>query len=196
LIIGKIVKSNSHIDYVCQIYSQNETAEPPSPADYRFGTFVRIGLSQPSQGYLVGVIYNTILMNPDFGSLGPRLSPPADLEIFSPDYLVEKATLVGIAAIGQMGKKGEIQQGVPPFAATVDAMVETMSEKEVAAFHHIGGRLRLHYAPLLMSQDNPLALNLLMDIIQRLEQQFPEEREQLRLLRTNLAWKSCVEPIG
>ena len=196
MIIGKLVKSNSHVDYVCQIYGQNETADPPSPSDYRFGNFVRIGLGQPNQGHLVGVIYNTILMNPDFGSLGPRLSPPADLEIFSPDYLVEKAILVGIVAIGHVGGEGNVRQGVPPFAATVDAMVETMTDEEVAAFHGHGETLYIRYAPLLMTQNNPLALNLLLDIIQRLEPQFPEQRGRLRILRTNLAWKSCVEPVG
>lgn len=46
--------------------------------DYSFGSFVSIQLDQLEQR-LIGVIYNTLLMNPDFGNLGPRLSPRQDL---------------------------------------------------------------------------------------------------------------------
>ncbi|MFO7635415.1 MAG: hypothetical protein R6W76_22915, partial [Caldilinea sp.] len=75
--IGKIVKSNSHIDYVCQVYGFGETPQPPAPEDYSFGAFVAAELEQDggAGATLVGLIYNTLLMNPEFGSLGPRLSP-------------------------------------------------------------------------------------------------------------------------
>ncbi len=110
--IGKIVKSNSHVDYVCQVHNPGETEYAPLPHDYAFGTFVRVELTgQP--GYLVGLIYSTILMNPEFGNLGPRLSPASDLEVFSPDYLREQATLVGILAVGQVTSDGQTLQGVP-----------------------------------------------------------------------------------
>ena len=94
MILGKVIKSNGHVDYVCQIYGPGETALPPAPEDYAFGTFVRIAL--PDEASLIGLVYDTILMNPEFGNLGPRLSPSADLEIFSPDYLREKVVLVGL----------------------------------------------------------------------------------------------------
>ena len=61
--IGKIVKSNTHVDYVCQVYGPGEIEPSPAPADYAFGTFVRVGLAD-SHSYLVGLIYSTILMNP------------------------------------------------------------------------------------------------------------------------------------
>src|SRR5205807_4401333 len=90
--IGKIVKSDSHINYVCQIYGPREVEVEPDPSDYAFGRFVRVavrsgpsddpntqldlalGKSQEPITYAVGVIYDTILLNPAFGSLGPRLS--------------------------------------------------------------------------------------------------------------------------
>ena len=75
--IGKIVKSNSHIDYVCQVFGQGETLHPPAPSAYGFGSFVAVELETPgaSGRALVGLVYNTLLMNPEFGALGPRLSP-------------------------------------------------------------------------------------------------------------------------
>ncbi len=97
--IGKIVKSNTHVDYVCQVYGRGESPVPPQPADYQFGAFVGIELEEEG-GQLVGVIYNTLLLNPDFGTLGPRLSPRQELEVFTPDYLAETATLVGVFALG------------------------------------------------------------------------------------------------
>ena len=99
--IGKIVKSNTHVDYVCRVYNAGEVHPLPEPSEYSFGTFVSIQLEENGApgGELIGVIYNTLLLNPDFGNLGPRLSPRQDTEIFSPDYLSETATLVGIIAV-------------------------------------------------------------------------------------------------
>jgi hypothetical protein len=202
--IGKIVKSNTHVDYVCQVYGPGEIVEPcPSPEDYAFGTFVKVGLSDDAvqsvtgSSYLVGLIYSTILMNPEFGSLGPRLSSPADLEVFSPDYLREQATLVGIAAVGQV-TRGGTHQGVPRLAAMVSAEVTTMDADEVRAFHEspAGNELALAYTPLLLAQGDPLVPHLLLNVINRLCDLFPDQHKQLAVLRGNLAWKTVVTPAG
>ena len=125
--IGKIVKSNTHIDYVCQVYNIGETPQPPQSSDYSFGAFVAIQMDTIPDERLIGVIYNTLLMNPDFGNLGPRLSPRQELEIFSPDYLAETATLVGIIALGWQAADGTFQQGVPALSAMVNNSVQRLS---------------------------------------------------------------------
>jgi hypothetical protein len=201
--IGQVVKSNTHVDYVCQIDNPGEFDSSPSPEDYAFGTFVRVGLSADAarealrSSYLVGLIYSTILMNPEFGNLGPRLSPPADLEVFSPDYLREQATLVGIVAVGQV-TPGGTRQGVPGLAASVGAKVTTMTADEVRAFHTSpsGDGLALAYAPLLLAQGDPLIPHLLLNVINRLGDLFPDQARQLAVLRGNLAWKTVVTPLG
>ena len=118
--IGKIVTSNAHTDYVCQIYGPGEIDPLPEAPDYAYGTFAAIDLADAGQAnaVLVVVIYNTLLVNPDYGNLGPRLSPREETEIFTPDYLSETATLVGIAALGWLDGAGVARQGVPPLAAT------------------------------------------------------------------------------
>ena len=140
--IGKVVKSNSHVDYVCQVDNPGEFDDCPTPEDYAFGTFVRVDLSNHS-GYLVGLIYSTILMNPEFGTLGPRLSSSTELEVFSPDYLNEQATLVGIFAIGQVKPAGSVYQGVPRLAASVNAVVDTLDREHIRSFHQQGNNLSL-----------------------------------------------------
>ena len=74
--IGKIVTSNAHTDYVCQIYGPGEIDPLPRAPDYAYGTFVAIDLADAGQtdAVLVGLIYNTLLVNPDYGNLGPRSS--------------------------------------------------------------------------------------------------------------------------
>ena len=197
--IGKIVKSNTHIDYVCQVYNAGEVEPRPEPPDYSFGTFVAIDLDgeDPAAGCLVGVIYNTLLMNPDFGNLGPRLSPRHELEVFSPDYLVETATLVGIIALGWIDDSGACFQGVPALAATVNNRVTVLREEALREFHNDGtGGVSLRYLPVLLSQNNPLVPPLLITVVQRLETYFPAQRSRLELIRSNLAWKSIVQPAG
>ena len=194
--LGKLIKSNAHTDYVCQIYGPGEVETPPTPADYAFGTFVRIPLDV-EHGYLIGVIYDTILLNPDFGNLGPRLSPAPDLAVFSPDYLAEKVTLVGITAVGTLSAKGVPTHGVPPLAAQIDTQVERMDEAAVCAFHQTSaGGVRLGYVPLLLALESPLARHLLLNIIEHVQVLLPEHTAQLTVLRAELAWQTTITPLG
>ncbi len=191
--IGKIVNSSSHIDYVCQVYGPGEVEQTPRPEDHGFGTFV--GIERADEGYLVGVISNTTLLNPDFGNLGPRLSPEEDLGIFSPDYLNEKVTLVAVVALGTVNGS-DVQQGVPVVAAAIDARVRTLTEDETIAFHCAEGTLRLAYLPMLATMRNPLAPHLTLNIIDHLSRLFPHEAQRLAILGGNLAWHARVEPVG
>ena len=77
--LGRIVHSNSHVDYVCQVAQRSETPEAPRPEDYAFGTLVAIA---GTAGAIIGIIYDTRLLNPEFGNLGPRLSPRDELASF------------------------------------------------------------------------------------------------------------------
>jgi len=194
MFIGRIVSSTSHIDYVCQIYGPGETEEPPKPEDYGFGTFVAIQRSEG--GCLVGVIYNTTLMNPEYGNLGPRLSPQEDLAIFSPDYLAEKATVVAIYVLGTIETTGKTEQSVPVVAANIDARVRRLTQEEIASFHDWNGRLRLAYLPMLTAMNHPLASHLALQVIEQLCDLFPQETQRLAIVSGNLAWKSRVQPIG
>ncbi len=195
MLIGKIARSSSHIDYVCQVYQAGDVADPPQPRDHPFGTFVRVAAGGPQA--IVGLIYDTILMNPDFGSLGPRLSPAQDLAVFSPDYLNEKVTLAGIVAIGTWDGSGPASHGVPPQAAQIDALVESMGDADVTAFHADGrGGVRIGYAPLLISHGSPLARHLLLNTIERLQALCPAAGPQLQVLKASVAWRTAVEPLG
>ena len=197
--LGKIVRSNSHTDYVCQIYGSAEVETPPSSGDYAFGTFASIPLGEDN-GHLVGIIYDTVLLNPDFGSLGPRLSPAPDLAVFSPDYLAEKATLVGIAAVGTLTPDGLATHGVPAIAAQIDALVERMEDDAVRQFHRpVGGGpdgVWLGYAPLLLTLGSPLARHLLVCVVDRLTALFPEQAALLAVLRGEMAWQATMRPVG
>ena len=70
--IAKIIKSNSHIDYVGRVIDELDAETPPSDEDYGFAQFVNLPLSENEN--IVGVIYNSLLMNPDYANFGPRPS--------------------------------------------------------------------------------------------------------------------------
>ncbi len=203
--IGAIVNSNSHIDYVCQLTGPLERERQPAPDAYAFGAFVAIDLPrQPgaAQGppaeppSLIGVIYNTLLVNPNFTNLGPRLTSHAEQTVFSPDLIDETAMLVGILALG-WHDGARMQQGTPRFAAEVSTPVRTLTAGEVRQFHRdTGGNLTLRYAAALLALNNPLVPALLLEIIDRLESLFPREQALLHVMRDNVAWKSIVRPAG
>jgi hypothetical protein len=193
--IGKVVSSNSHIDYICQVYSQSEARTPVRPADYALNTFVSLDL--PSGGILVGLITNTMLFNPEYGNLGPKLAPRDEMVVFSPDYLAEKVTLVTVTLIGSIDAEGAIQQGVPATAAQTDTLVCTLEANQVNRFHHPSGqRLVLGYLSILFESTNPVTHQLLPHLVQKLGRLFPADTLRLNLLSENLAWKTHIEPLG
>lgn len=231
--IGKIVKSDSHINYVCQVFGPREADIQPGPADYAFGRFVRIavrsersddpdalldevlGHSREPITYAVGVIYDTILQNPAFGALGPRLSNETQVELFSPDYISEKAVLIYIMILGMMEERalvGEepevlsVMHGVPLLSLELDSEIETMTDAEVRTFHFFadpaGGPdsqspyLHMGYVPHIIAQRSSLLPMVTLRIIDQLERLFPQNLALLSIVKRNFAWRLKVETTG
>jgi len=192
--IGRVVGSNDQSDYLVQVNTHGEVPAPPDPHDRAFGQFVSIPFE--GDGHLIGVIYTTQLLNPSFGTLGPRLSTEGELPVFSPDYLAETATLVGVFALGtaRSGSIGlDFDQTTPRVAATIDAPVELLSDLEFQRFHQPGGRLRLAYFPRLLARPFPSLPDLLCVILDRLIARFPNDRPRLEVARQNILWRAAVE---
>jgi hypothetical protein len=232
MFIGKIVKSDSHINYVCQIYGPREVEVEPAPADYAFSRFVRVavrsgqsddpaasldialGISQEPVTYAVGVIYDTILLNPAFGSLGPRLSNETQVELFSPDYIAEKAVLIYVMILGMMEQRRtsdgtseflSIMHGVPLLALELGSEIETMTDEEVQAFHFFRDAsepdtqhpyLHMGYLPHIITQRNSLLPMVTLRIIDQLEHLFPQNLALLSIVKRNFAWRLKVETTG
>ena len=231
MVIGKIVKSYSHINYVCQIYGPLEVEMPPHPSEYAFGHFVRVAVrprlrdesgvrrdtnlsrqDEPSC-YTVGVIYDTILLNPAYGSLGPRLTTETQVEVFSPDYLSERAVLVHVLMLGTMEQcrassstpKTRIVQGVPADSLELDSSVETMTDEDIHLFHLFSDQedaenhtayLHIGYLAHMINQQNSLLPLAILRILDHLEQLFPQQRSLLSILKRNFAWRMKVETTG
>jgi hypothetical protein len=195
--IGRIVKSNSHTDYVCQVFAPLEREYDPQPEDYAFGRFVKAPVDTGGGREAVGIVYDTILLNPEYGSMGPRLNPPGDQAILAPDYLVEKATAVGIMMVG-LQTDNAIEHGVVSFSLPVDAEVESMSENDIRAFHVVDGALSLGYLPLLLSHRSPIVTELGLTVIRRLQGLFadPAEQRLLRTLAAHFSWQARVTPLS
>src|SRR2546425_13363688 len=229
--IGKIVKSDSHINYVCQIYGPREVEVEPGPSDYAFGRFVRVavrsglsddpyarldlalGKSQEPVTYAIGVIYDTILLNPAFGSLGPRLSNETQVELFSPDYISEKAVLIYVMVLGMVEQRTiaqgkaeilSIMHGVPLLSLELGSEIETMTDEEVQAFHFFGdpddaekdAYLHMGYLPHIIAQRNSLLPMVTLRIIDQLECLFPQNLSVLSIVKRNFAWRLKVETTG
>ncbi len=190
--IGRIVGSNDQTDYLVHVYSAGDVESPPDPNARGFGQFVGIPIDDDT---LVGVIYTTQLINPAYGTLGPRLSTEQELPVFSPDYLPETATVVGVALVGTIRREGgrvTYEHGTPSVASTIDVSVRLLSEEEVLAFHFPEGRLRLAYFPRLLARSFPSLPDLLCAIIDRLALANPDERERLDVARRNIRWRALV----
>jgi len=207
--IGKIVKSNSHVDYVGRVLDKLEADRPPDPEHYRFGQFVaippipRAGLSLtagsngsgPGPGgacTTIGIIYNSQLVNPDYERLGPRLSAPVELTtVFSPDLLNEQGILIGVLLVGWEDPHGGWRQGIPRPVLPVNSDIISMTDEQVRAFHvDSGDRLAIHYYPHVMTHARQFGQQLLLSVLDQLEALCGDvSGSEIALLRRTLNWQ-------
>ncbi len=194
--IARIVKSNSHVDYVGRVVDKMDAVEPPAAEDYGFAQFV--SLPSEGAGEAVGVVYDTLLANPDYGTFGPRLSSHAELSVLSPDYLNEQGVLVGILLLGWReasgGNRAASRHGVPRRVIPVGQDVFKMEAGDVLDFHRAeGGAVQMHYYSQVIAHAGAFALPLVEAVIEQLEPQCePAERQRLCVLKKSLSWQRTL----
>ena len=189
--IAKIVASRSHVDYVGRVIDRLDAGSAPASDDYGFARFVSLPVSESCE--VVGLVYDTQLVNPEYGSLGPRLSPPSELAVLSPDYLNEQGVLVGLLLLGWRDAGGA-HHTVPRRVIPVGQEVFGMADGEVLKFHRDAeGRLRLHYYSQVVAHAGAFALPLLEAVLEQLERDASaEERQRFCVLRRSLAWQRTM----
>lgn len=191
MLIAKIVKSNSHIDYVGRVIDVLDSSSPPTAEDYGFAQFVSLPIGENQE--IVGVIYNSILINPEYSNFGPRLSPKPELRSFSPDYLNEQGQLVGILLLGMRGN-GKTLQGVPRRIVPAGQDVLKMTSDEVVKFHtDEKGSLQIHYYSQIITHAGLFAVPLIEEIVSQLSENATEDdKNRLNVLKKALAWQRTV----
>ena len=192
MILAKIVKSNSHVDYVGRVIDPLDANAPPAAADYGFAQFVSMPLENEE---VIGVIYNSQLANPDYGNYGPRLSPLPDLSVLSPDYLNEQGLMIGILLLGWRERaSGLNHQGVPRRVIPVNQEVYRLADEDVLRFHKdADNRVHLHYYSQIITHAGPFSVPLIEAIIEQLEPACEEdERQRLCVLKQALIWQRTV----
>ncbi len=190
--IAKIVKSNSHIDYVGRVIDELDTAAPPRVEDYGFAQFINLLLEDETE--IVGVIYNSLLVNPEYASYGPRLSPKPELGNFSPDYLNEQGFLIGILLLGTNGDDGKIMHGVPRRVVPAGQDVYKIEADAIKKFHtDANDCLQIHYYSQIVSHAGLFAVPLLEAIIEQLSLDCSaSDRQRLSVLKQTLSWQRTL----
>jgi hypothetical protein len=192
--IATVVSSNSHIDYIARVIDSLDVADPPTVDDYGFGELVWINTNNGSG--VVGAVYNSMLMNPDYAGYGPRLSSKPELETFSPDFLNEQGCLLAIVLLGTMNENGgDTKQGIPTPVVPVGQDVRLLSDDEIAKFHSDSGVMALNYYGHVISGVGSFGAPLIEKIIEKLTSLdgcTDEDRKKLAVLRKTLVWQRTV----
>lgn len=190
--IAKIVSSNSHIDYVGRVVDSLDSNAPPTPEDYGFAQFVRLPLYDETE--VVGVIYNSMLVNPEYANFGPRLSPKPELGSFSPDYLNEQGFLIGILLLGTIDADKKIAHGVPRRVVPAGQDVFKIEDTATRRFHTDENEcLQIHYYSQIVAHAGLFAVPLLEAIIEQLSLDCSEsDKQRLGVLKQTLAWQRTL----
>jgi hypothetical protein len=190
--IARIVGSNSHIDYVARIVDALDASEPPAAEDFGFAQFVSLPFEDATE--IIGVIYNSMLVNPEYAGFGPRLSPKPELGSFSPDYLNEQGFLIGILLLGLKSADGQILHGVPRRVVPAGQDVYKIDAAEIKNFHADANEcLQIHYYSQVVAHAGLFAVPLLESIIEQLALDCSDaDRQRLGVLKQTLAWQRTM----
>ncbi len=190
--IAKIVSSNSHIDYIARVIDALDAANPPSAEDFGFAQFVKLPLDDETN--IVGVIYDSMLINPEYANYGPRLSPKPELGSFSPDYLDEQGFLIGILLLGAIDKSKKITHGVPRRVVPAGQDVYQIETDEIKKFHtDTSDCLQIHYYSQVIAHAGLFAMPLLETIIEELSLDCSDsDKQRLGVLKQTLAWQRTL----
>jgi hypothetical protein len=192
--LGKVVKSNSHCDYIVQLDDEMEVAAPPQPEDYGFGCFVK--LETEARHWAVGLVYNSQLFNPMYLNTGPRLASQPD-PLFTPDLIRETRTLLWTVLIGTLEKANQQlygRQGIPRIVVPVNTPVFAMAQSEVHAFHlDQDQQTQFCYYSYLLRSGGAFAFQLVEQILQEISPLFTgSDRRALEILGKELSWKHTM----
>jgi hypothetical protein len=201
--LGKVVKSNSHCDYIVQLDDAMDSNEPPRPDDYGLGTFVRLHGGTMGEyrdrHWAVGIVYNTQLLNPAFMNLGPRLSNEPD-PIFTPDLIMEVRTLLSTVLIGVLADDATDKaygiHGIPPVVVPVHTPVYKMTTAEVHRFHLTADqRPQFCYYSHVLKSGGSFASELTQQVLRQLVASnlfTGADLRALEILRKELSWKNTM----
>ncbi len=194
--LGKVVKSNSHCDYIVQVDDERAVSSPPGADDYGFGCFVK--LETQKRHWAVGLVYNSQLLNPMFTNMGPRLTSEPD-PMFTPDQISETRTLLWTVLVGTLeDQQGQPYgcQGIPRAIVPIDTPVTKMSEDEIYRFHlNQQQRPQFSYYGHLLRYGGSFAPQLTHQVLTELIDydlfDAPSQRA-LKILCKELSWKSTM----
>jgi hypothetical protein len=192
--LGKVVKSNSHCDYIVQLDDEMNVSRPPQPDDYGFGTFVK--LETEERHWAIGLIYNSQLFNPAFLNTGPRLVSEPD-PFFTPDLIKETHVLLWTVLIGTLVQDPDLVygcQGIPPTVVPVNTPVWTMNEEDVQAFHRDSEQYpQFSYYSHVLKSGGVFAAQLLAQVLGQVSPMMEGgDRRAVEILRKELLWKETM----
>ena len=197
--LGKVVKSNSHCDYVVQLDTANDVESPPQIADYGFGQFVKF---DSHRHWAVGLVYDSQLFNSSFMNSGPRLTSSPD-PMFTPDLVQDTCILLNVVLIGSLLSEKQRSyglHGIPRVVVPANTPVCSMDTEEVHSFHlSADGKPQFAYYGHLLRSGGSFAAQLAQQVLSELvatELFSGAEQKALQVLRKELSWKSAMSAIG
>lgn len=194
--LGKVVKSNSHCDYIVELDDAMSRADCPTADDYGFGCFVK--LDSEDRHWAVGLIYNSQLFNPMFLNMGPRLSSDPD-PVFAPDLIYETRTLLWTVLIGTMERQNGQSYGVhgiPRVVVPVNTPVYKMTQSEIYRFHlNLEQRPQFCYYSHLLRCGGTFSSQLTQQVLTELIDSnlfTGADQRALQVLCKELSWKNTM----
>jgi hypothetical protein len=182
------------------VYGVGARDPPPEKQDFEFGQPVYSTTTvRGDEHAVVGVVYDSQLVDPDQGREGPRLSNP-DQEMFVPGYVDEKRTLLGVAFLGfarllpHPDGEGydlvDVEQEMPRWTLDIDDSVAKLPTEGFRQFHFPEGSLRVQYYDRLISTADRFGAEVTLSLLDRLRNETSADENMLDVIEQKVRWEA------
>ncbi len=185
MILGKVVGSRDHSQYLVAAFREGEVDPMPSKVDIALGNFVRVG---DGEIFIVGIIISSQIIS-DTG-LGMHFSPSGDMEMFTPELLNGAVHVLVVNGIGIMGPDGPQEVGIPSTAPSVHDQVMVLDPEEIRRFHMGSEGLNLGYLSSIATRSDSCGQAACMRSLKTLSEYIPEKKKVIDLIVQELEWNT------
>lgn len=185
MILGKVVGSRDHSQYLVAAFREGEVDPLPTKQDTALGSFVRIG---DGETFIVGIIVSSQIITDE--GLGMHFSPSGDMEMFTPELLDGAVHVLVVNGIGIMGPDGAKEIGIPSTAPSVHDQVMVLDLEAIRRFHMSSEGLNLGYLPYIAKRSDPCGQAACMRSLRMLSECIPEKNNVISLIVQELEWNA------
>lgn len=184
--IGQVVRVDSALDWLVEVFREGDIERPPDREDYSVGTFLKV---RAQRSKLVSIVRDVVIYNPEYGTPRVKAEGREEIEKLMPDLGDQVKTLIFVYYLGKLSQKST-DHTFPDLTPRLHDEARVMKDQEIRQFHTKEGSLYLGYLPRFLKVENaPFLFSKMAD---KVEDVLEVDKNLLRKIRNDVTMETKI----